>query len=159
METSTPKVALRPLQEDDLELLLAWRNDQDITRFLPSHPRNIVWEQHYGWWTSRKETRYDWIIVVYGEGRPRRVGIVHYDQDTGEMGALVGEKWLWGLGIARDALALALVQLHPSLFVWAVIHPDNLGSKKAFEAVGFQLKGVGRMGQGLYVLRGTGDKA
>ena len=80
-------------------------------------------------------------MIVYGgsskDDPPRRVGIAHFDMSPHEVGIIVGEKTLWGHGVATAALKTLVgrVAFRPLI---AVIHPKNVGSQRAFAAVGFK---------------------
>ena len=113
------------------ELLLAWRNDADVTRFMPS-AHVLTWEEHWEWWRTRMNRR-DFLIFYDGI---RAVGVVHYTFD-GEVGILIGEKTLWSRGIGTAALALLLTVLPPQRGMWAAIHSENIASQRVFTKAGF----------------------
>lgn len=152
------KVSLREARDEDLELLLAWGSHPQVTRFLPSRPPALTWELHFSWWKVRQH-RMDWIVMVDdGKTRPRAVGAVHIRDLKAmapEIGLYVGEIALWGKGIGREALELAMD------WAWkqgirtlrAVIHPRNRRSLPLFQGLGFVRIGTGRRGQWLYEKR------
>ena len=70
----------------------------------------------------------------------RRVGVVHLDRRTHEVGIIIGEKGIWGHGIATSALRLAVSE--SSGPTWAIIHPQNIGSQRAFMKAGFERVGI-----------------
>lgn len=151
----------------DEALLLAWRQDRQVMKYLPSAPELPTWADHYRhlqngnttyYWVSATEKikRYsgsakdvdaylvDEVLTV------RVVGVVHFKRD-GEVGILIGEKAIWGKGVGKKALALLLEKLPVGTPLWAVIHPENIASQKVFEANGFRCtKEAGRNGQLLY---------
>src|SRR3990172_6795651 len=99
------EVELRPVDEGDQPLLLAWRQDREVMRHLPSAPREPTWEMQWKWWSGRKD-RDDWMIIVPGDGSApaRPVGTVHYDRAAHELGIIIGEKSTWGKGLATEVL-------------------------------------------------------
>ena len=107
-------VYLRELKKSDLELLLAWAHISEIWEYLPTSRRGekLTWEKHFQWWTNR-QNRIDWMIIYDG----RSVGVVHVcnlDTDYPEIGLYIGEVTLWGKGIGKKALELALKKFDES---------------------------------------------
>lgn len=160
------RIELRLVKNADQYLILAWRNDPEIMRWLPSAPKRLTWAEHMGWWKQKgAENRY-W-MVKYTEHdilNPRPIGVVHCSWYTGEVGIIIGEKTLWGLGLGTRAMKLMLERVDSmiengeakSLAVWAVVHPENIPSLKLFEACGFsRTEEPGRNGQVKLVRRTT----
>ena len=149
------KVSLREASDNDLELLLAWGTHPQVTRFLPSRPPALTWELHRAWFKTRQH-RMDWLIMVDdGKTRPRAVGEVHIrDLNTPapEIGLYIGEVDLWGKGIGRQALELAMewAWAHGVKKLQAVIHPRNRRSLHLFSTIGYQKIGIARRKQWLY---------
>jgi len=148
-------VSLREAEERDLELLFAWNSHPQVTRFFPSRPPVLTWEMHYAWWQTRRH-RMDW-VVLYDDGRtrPRAVGVVHIrDLNTPgpEIGLYIGDVTIWGRGIGKRALELAMEWAwgHGVRRLQAVIHPRNRRSHPLFLSLGFVRIGRGRRGQVLY---------
>jgi len=156
-------VTLRDLEERDLPLLLAWRQDREVMRYLPSAPPSMSWEQQWSWWLNRTEridrmVEVEWWRVgaqVYEARRTatRPVGVVHFNLPTGEIGILMGERSLWGQGLGKQALRMFLEELRASPRIWAVVHPENAASLALFRALGFKDVGEGRNGQRRLELR------
>lgn len=150
-----PRVFLRPLTEEDLPLLLAWAQNPQIWKYMPTSRKGeqLTWEKHYQWWRQRKN-RNDWL--VFYENRP--VGVVHADfgREPVEVGIYIAEIELWGRGIAKEALsqALRLIGRHR---VQAVIHPRNKRSLALFASLGFKKIGKARTGQDLYEIAYSSD--
>ena len=161
MSVNPDQVSLRRLGNRDLELVLAWRNDHEVMRYLPTAQPPLRWEDHFEWFQRYQHLKahLHW-IVVYADGatRPRSVGVVHYNLVTWEIGLLIGEKTLWGQGVGRISLEKALRDLvdpwdqldRP----WAVVHPENLASRRLFEGLNFVEVGLGRDGQIKYKWQG-----
>ena len=154
------QIELRGVVHNDLALILAWRSDWEIIRYLPSAPEKPTWEEHETYW--RKAYHCDWMIdQVFGSYllAPRRpVGIVHIIPATGEVGIIIGARSLWGKGIATKALGLMLERARGLKLVrkpiYAEIHPENIASQRVFTKVGFvNTKEPGRNGQERWELR------
>jgi len=124
------EVNLRPAQHSDLELMLAWRSDEEIYRHFRDQNEPLEWESHVSWFKSRDADRHDWIIEYNG----RRVGVVCVTP-TNEVGIYIGEKSLWGHGVATNALAKACANIETPLT--AEIHEENIHSQKLFKTAGF----------------------
>lgn len=130
------QITLRSVKFADLPLLLAWRSDKEITQYMPvARDERLTWKEHYRYWNTVGHR--DWMIII----KERPVGIVHILPATGEVGIIIGEKTLWGKGIATEALRLMLElvaknQLTHKL-IWAAIHPENIASQKTFTKAGF----------------------
>lgn len=146
-------------------LLLAWRQNEEVIRYLPSHPRVLTWEEHMAWWGNsvmkrdRKEKIDRMILFRDTEIFPvRPVGIVTANIFSGEVGILIGDVSVWGQGIGKAAVGEFLALLRAQgrrKDWWAVIHPLNTGSQNVFLANGFnQTEEMGRNGQGVWRLAG-----
>jgi RimJ/RimL family protein N-acetyltransferase len=99
------------------------------------------------WYTqyfSRAENK---LFAVYadktliGYGTLEHLDTIHR---SGEIGIVIGEKQYWNKGVGAKAvthfttLAFTVYHLHR---VYAVIHGDNIASRRCFEKVGFQHEG------------------
>jgi RimJ/RimL family protein N-acetyltransferase len=125
------KVNLRQADIGDLELMLAWRSDEEIYRHFRSQTEPLDWESHMSWFASRDSERCDWIVEYQG----RRVGAVSLTPNN-EIGIYIGEKSLWGEGVGSAALKQACDNTVKPIS--AEIHEDNTASQKLFKKVGFE---------------------
>ena len=137
--TEGTQVTLRPVEQGDLELMLAWRSLPSISETTQVQGnRALAWEEHWNWWNGRTN-RMDWLILYEG----RRVGVVSLKNlsrfATPEISVYIGEQMLWGKGIGKQALREALDWLrdHHILGCRATIRPDNQRSIHLFESLGF----------------------
>ena len=153
-------LTLRDVTERDLPLLLAWRQDREVMRYLPSAPTRMSWEVEWAWWVGRRNRLDRMVVGEYwrtsapdyypdppGRTATRPIGVVHYDRETGEVGILMGERSLWGLGLGKQALGMLLEELVGEPRIWALVHPANEASLALFQHAGFKLVGEGRNGQ------------
>ena len=148
------KVYLRPLEEKDLPLLLAWAHIKEIWEYLPTsrEEEDLTWERHLDWWKSREE-RVDWIIMVKTDGYGfRPVGVAHVNLKGVELGIYIGEITLWNKGVAEVALLQAIGILRSKGYskFCALVHSDNERSRRLFEGIGFKKVGKGRRDQDWY---------
>ena len=93
----------------------------------------LYWDKHLKWYETRSYSRIDRVIWWYG----RPVGVVHRST-YGEVGIIIGEKALWGMGIATKALRF-FCEDFCRYGGFAIIPPENKRARKAFENAGFVL--------------------
>ena len=131
-------VALRRTTADDSALLLAWRNDPQTRESSISHDV-VTPEQHEAYLAKSLDATNRWLFTGEAGGRP--IGTARLDAD----GAAAMEVSLtvapdargngYALGLLRaveaEAARLGAVRLV------AVLRPDNVPSRRAFEAAGY----------------------
>ena len=103
------RVRLRLLEEPDLPLTLAWRNQDHIRRWF-FHSAVITPEQHRAWWERYKDRDDDFVFVIEEiETLKRPVGQVslyniNWVSGRAEFGRLmIGDEGARGKGVARLA--------------------------------------------------------
>jgi RimJ/RimL family protein N-acetyltransferase len=129
-------------------------------RYLPSAPTQMSWEAEWDWWVGRRNRADRMVEVEYwrvsapdyhanppGRAATRPIGVVHCDRETGEVGILMGERSLWGLGLGKQALLMFLEELVGEPHIWALVHPAHEASLALFHRLGFKDAGEGRNGQ------------
>ena len=100
-------IILREATKADLPLIMAWRSNPLCYSGFYQQTEPLKWDEHINWWQSRNQ---DWreFIIIY---ETRDVGIVtigQLDHWSPEIGYFVGEVSLWGKGIGKQAVSLAL---------------------------------------------------
>jgi|YNPNPStandDraft_1061719.scaffolds.fasta_scaffold11667_4 UDP-4-amino-4,6-dideoxy-N-acetyl-beta-L-altrosamine N-acetyltransferase len=137
---------LRALEERDLPLILEWRNDPDILRFLDSY-EPLSMHQHRRWFEG-----------LHGDPSRAYLGIVDTD------GELAGVIWLkqidWrvrkaevgiylgrcrGQGLGKRALTALVRYAFDTLNLnklWATVFSYNQPSMRLFEGAGFSREGL-----------------
>jgi RimJ/RimL family protein N-acetyltransferase len=162
METSSGCLELRQLYVDDLSLVLAWRSDLDIIKYMPSAKRHPTMLEIHKGFLDRGVLRFAAVLRV---PFAHVIGVSHLNIVTGEIGILIGEKSLWGAHLGHALLTLTLKNIRenkranlsfPLPGVNAHIHPENIGSQRVFEAHGFRKTGPGRNGQDWWYLSDSG---
>ena len=121
---------------------MAWRSNPKLYKWFYEQNEPLEWREHYTWWKSRVD-RIDWIIVYDGKFRKRDVGSVNVsklESKYPEIGILIGEITLWGKGIGKKSLNLALNYLKENDYNGATanILKDNSRSEKLFKGLGFK---------------------
>ena len=86
MDTNLGSVYLADISYDHLPLILAWRNDREIMRFLPSSPERLDFSDQLKWFKKQQRaqeniTKLVMLEQVYKLERP--VGTLHYNFATG----------------------------------------------------------------------------
>ena len=134
-------ILLRNVTSDDLELMLAWRNNP------------IVYEGFYeqGYQKKGHIVWKSWIIRYEN----RNIGVVWVLKSSSaapEIGIYIGEVTLHGQGIGKGVLSLVIellkVQGHSKVI--AKVLKNNQKSKRLFESCGFNRNGEWRKGEWLY---------
>lgn len=127
----TQSVSLRPATRQDIDRMYQWRNDPEIYRWFREQEEELDWHGHVEWFQNRPENREDLMIEYLGGA----VGVVSLAAD-GDVGIYVGEKRLWGKGLASEALEKALEGRNRDFY--AEIHTENTASQQLFERHGFE---------------------
>lgn len=137
-------VSLRPATRDDCDRLLAWRNEADAVRF--SGTRGGVDPlSHEAWFAGRLEQAGCRIYIAEHHdptaNEPAAVGMVRLDVAAGEGTVSIAIDPAWrGRGLSHALLTLAQAEVRADcqmVRLWALVHPDNTASAKAFERAGF----------------------
>lgn len=131
-ESGSETLEVRPMGDSDLELVLAWRNDPDIYSQFESQSGEISWNDHVSWYRNRPEEREDYLIRYEG----RRVGVISVDESS-FVSVYVGEKPLWGEGIASRSLKWLVQRYQGVRKLQAKINVDNSRSRNLFTGCGF----------------------
>lgn len=131
-------LSIRVMQEYELPLVYAWRQDEKVMNFLPSSPPDqLTWTKHLHWWRNRDGAYF----MINLDDRP--IGTCHW-RVSGEVGLILGEKDVWGQGHGKTAMALMLKLLPAKTPVFALILDENVASQRLFESLGFTWDGKER---------------
>ena len=144
------RVRLRLLEEADLPMTLAWRNQDHIRKWF-LHSDLISVEQHREWYAQYKGRDDDFVFIIEEtESLKRPVGQValyRIDWQAGraEFGRLIvaGED-ARGLGLARLATARLVAEAHGALGladVYLTVLENNHAALRVYEACGFHVTG------------------
>nr|WP_277998630.1 GNAT family protein [Sphingomonas liriopis] len=137
----TPRLTLRARVVDDADALFDTMADADAMRWWSRAPVGSVGElrahfaeAHPGWraWAAVHEGR---AVGFVSAGEKRQGGV-------SEIGYLFARD-TWGTGLAREAVAAVIAQLFAEgqRRVFADTDPDNAGSIRLLERLGFTLEG------------------
>ncbi len=145
------RVRLRLLEEADLPLTLAWRNQDHIRRWF-LHPNVITWEQHRAWFDQYRDRDDDFVFVIEEMASLRRpvgqAALYRIDWAAGraEFGRLmIGEHTATGQGLAHESTALLVDHALDGLGLGLGLHEiylevlaDNQPALAIYTACGFQ---------------------
>jgi len=137
---------LRPPQPDDAPVMITWFEDMEVTRFLElRNPPSLEFEKEWLDKVARDLNSVIWVIEHEG----RAVGttglqVIDWKHGTGTTGTLIGDKSVWGKGLARELMQLraryAFMEL-PLRKLKSAYYADNEASGKAQAAAGYQVVG------------------
>ena len=136
-------VRLRPPRPEDAAVMMTWFEDLEVTRFLKLHfVPSIDDEKEWLAKVAKDPDMVQWVIEF--EGAPvGTTGIVRIDWKNGfgTTGTLIGDKAVWGKGIAREMMRLraayAFTQL-PLRKLKSGYIEGNVASAKAQAAAGYR---------------------
>ena len=145
---------LRQANEDDLPLIMAWRSNPLIYEGFYQQNEPLTWPEHIDWWNSRNK---DWRTFII-ELDNRKVGVVNIgqlDHWSPEIGYFIGEVSLWGQGIGKKAVGLALQWLkeYGKQYAHTTILDNNKRSINLIKALGFRRLGKARDGESWYQIK------
>lgn len=143
------KTSIRPIEEDDLDALYQWYNDEEVN----------LWSS--GAWPLNTLQSKDQLAVKFLDGSPDTYRYTILDENVQRIGTLgfkeinvparsvalfvvIGDKTYWGKGYGTDALIVFARFLFTqwnfhriSLDTW----DENIRAIKAYEKVGFKIEG------------------
>lgn len=135
---------LRPVKEQDCELLFKWVNDPEVRKSaFSSDP--ISWEEHFGWfWKKIYNLNCYFYIALNDQDIP--IGQVRFDVNNkeAEINISIEKKWR-GYGYGSIVISLAVEELFKTTqlnTVHAYIKPENKASIRSFEKAKFKRVGV-----------------
>ena len=133
---------LREATEADMALVLAWRNNPDVWRGTYSQRESITWREHQKWWGSR-EDHISFMVVLVVNNISRDVGILNISPLTywsPEIGIIIGEVSLWGLGVGTKAFKLGCDWLKEKGYQWTstTVLDSNVAMIKVLKKLGFK---------------------
>jgi len=141
------KTVIRAIELDDINLLLKWREDPEIS-FLLGREFPLSTEMQKKWYerTLNNSSKRKFIVETKDKISIGMLGIMDIDLKNRhcECGITIGEKNYWGQGFASDALSVIIKYLFEELGmnrIYAKIYEYNQKSLKLFNSLGFQIDG------------------
>lgn len=139
------KVYIRSITYDDTELIVKWRNQENVRRYF-FYREQFTREIHEDWMRNKVETGdvVQFVICTIADNRP--IGSTYLrdidaEEKSAEYGVFIGEEDMRGQGIGKEALALTLEYAWNSLALRKVISraiESNGASIGSFLSMGFK---------------------
>lgn len=136
---------LRPVTNDDLQLIFNWRNRIEIRKFMFNN-KEIEWEEHLNWFNSLKNDENNIIKIFIEDGEPRgvvQVNKINTIDKTAEWGFYIGDGYKIGLGktLAYHALNYIYNELNIRKLSAKVLS-TNEKSLRFHQKIGFVKEGT-----------------
>ena len=144
------KVRLRPLDERDLDHVMEWVNDQEVTRTLLMGRYPVTRQMEKEWLEGRlkgSEKEVSFVIETLAGSYLGGIGFFRIQavERHAELGLVIGRKSEWGKGYAREAMSLLMdygfTQLNFNMIYLAVV-PHNTRAHKIYLDLGFKEEGL-----------------
>lgn len=143
------RVVLREIEEDDLDLIVKWRNDPEVLKWLFSYLpiSNASQRQWYEKYLAEDKTQTFIIEVKDGRVPIGTIGINEIDHrnQRGELGILIGENSYRGKGLGEESLRLMINYAFDQMNlrkIKALVFNDNRNAIILYEKCGFKHEGI-----------------
>jgi len=149
-------VRLRPFEERDLEHVMEWVNDPDVTRTLLVGRYPMTRTMEKAWLDERLKGGTQEVAFAIETKAGAYLGGINYFrimsvERHAELGLVIGRKAEWGKGYAREAMSLfvdyGFEQLNFNL-IYLTVLPHNPRAHKIYASLGFREEG--RLRQRIY---------
>ncbi len=136
-------VTLRPASVDDLDTLMRWVNDPDVTgRF--AHLGHVTREQERVYLERITNSDIDRLYAIEDE-RGETIGTaglhdINSEERTARFGIIIGRKDRWGQGYGRAAITALIdeARTYGLRQVWGVTRADNERMRHLLGRLGFR---------------------
>lgn len=136
---------LKPIREQDLKIVLQWRNSKRIKSFMYTD-HHITWEEHCRWFENVKKDSQKRVLLLYHKDQP--LGLVNFtnldkENDRCYWGFYIGEETApKGSGTVMGILALDKIFKEEGLHkVCSEVIHTNSGSFHYHKKLGFETEG------------------
>jgi RimJ/RimL family protein N-acetyltransferase len=142
------QIQLRPIRLDDVDALLTWVNDPEVTRNFAGLSERITREQELAFLRGVIASDTDALFAIEHEGRIIGTAGLHkiyWPARNGRLGLIIGRREVQGRGLGQQALRLitALGFLELGLHkVWVVHYATNARMRHIVGKLGFVQEGV-----------------
>ncbi len=141
------KAYLRPITEDDTQLIVNWRNQENVKKYF-FFREEFTGEMHRNWIKTKLETGEAAQFIVCLKDGDIPVGStylrdINYEEKTAEYGVFLGEESIRGKGIGKEVLNLTLKFAWEELLlekVYARAISTNAPSINSFLNSGFRVE-------------------
>ncbi len=135
------------MREDDIdERYVGWFADNIVTQFLEA--RDLSVQDCRKFWRDGIQSgeHFMYAICLNGEDRALgtvKIGPINLKHRTSDLVTLIGERSMWGKGIASEAITLGsriAFEVYGIRKLWGSIYADNIGSIKAYTRGGWVIE-------------------
>lgn len=147
MKDDSRNVIIRPMKEEDLELVMKWRMSPEVTKYMYTDPQ-LSLEQQILWYNSRKKAGDNYLFIIQEDDTP--IGVYTVDEID-----MINKRCTSGMYIGetdRRTIGLA-VRLEYSFFdflfyelnlnrTYAEIFCENKGMVRLNKMCGWELEGI-----------------
>lgn len=104
------KIYLRPIEEKDSELIVKWRNQENVRRYF-FYQKDFTLEGQKQWYETKVKTGEVYQFIVCDAENEKPIGCTYIqgfneDRTAAESGIFIGENEVRGRGVGKEALAL-----------------------------------------------------
>ncbi len=148
---SGKKVTLRTLtQRHCTQRYVDWLNDPEVSRYLETRFQEQTTESVRAFVRSMEQSANDYLFAIEeNEGHAHigniKIGNINWHHRYADVGYFIGQKGLWGKGLATEAIRLATDFAIKELGIYHVragVYEENVGSIKALRKAGYAFDGI-----------------
>ena len=145
-------IALRPIAEGDVDAIMGWINDPEITRNFAAFAEPVSREQELAFIRGMRASATDRLFAIVPRDDPGgpligTAGIhrIYWPAKNGRLGLMVGDQRAQGHGLGQAALGLLIAYGFERLGLhklWLVHYADNTRMRHIAGKLGFVQEGV-----------------
>lgn len=142
------KLAMRKVEENDLEILMKWRNSPEVSSFLFTDITYTI-ERQKNWFNKNKEDKENIYFIVedlngkkFGEARITNIDLKN---KKCEIGAHIGEQEFKGKGLGKEIFRILTDYCFKELGmnkVYLRVFKFNEVAIHVYEKIGFKKEGI-----------------
>jgi len=145
------RVCLRPIAESDVDAIMTWLNEPDITRNFAAFSEPVTREQELSFVRTMRASTADHLFAVELVHSPGELigtaGLhrIYWPAKNGRLGVMIGHREVQGQGLGQEAMRLLVafgfeqLGLHK---LWLVHYADNARMRHIAGKLGFVQEGV-----------------
>lgn len=147
MIASSERVVVRRRRAEDVAAFYRWFSDPEVTHFLPLAGKGPLSIERITSFNEQAMTsaRPEFALAIdLASGRTVGCGGFRnfVEQESAEISIVIGEKDIWGHGIARESVSLLIDYGFDVLrlnTIWLIVRVDNQRAVLLFERLGFRI--------------------
>jgi len=145
------RTCLRPIAERDVDAIMRWINDPEITRNFAAFSEPVTRPQELVFVNEMRASRNDRLFAVELVDQPGELigtaGLhrIYWPAKNGRLGLMIGKRAVQGQGIGQEAMRLLMAYGFERLGLhklWLVHYADNARMRHIAAKLGFVQEGV-----------------